>query len=147
MQNLQILNKKQIKVILYLLEKQFGFKGDLDYVFLQNKERKIFIVNKEIENLNLDKLRINSVGLYFGKLEKDGLRLSIEGSQMIGRKAYKNVVEINEKQVKEWLSGQDLTIKNYSGFVLIKYKNNLLGCGKAKEGKILNFVSKVRRIR
>ena len=146
MQNLQILNKKQIKGILSLLEKQFSFKNNLDYVFLQNKEGKTFIVNKEIENLSLNKLRINSIGMYFGKLEKDGIRLSMEGSQMIGKKANKNVVKINKKQVEEWLSGQDIKAEGFSGFVLIKHKNDFLGCGKAKGNKILNFVPKARRI-
>ncbi len=146
MQNLQILNKKQIKAILSLLEKKFGYKDKLDYVFLQNKEGKIFIINKELAKLDLSKLRINSIGLYFGKVEKGGLRLSIEGSQIIGNQAKKNIVEINSQQIKEWLTGQDLTISGYSGFVLIKHSNDFLGCGKAKEDRILNFVPKARRI-
>jgi len=145
MQNLTILNRKQIKKILQLLNKQFGFKDDLNYVFLQNRDGKIFFVNKSIGNLDLNKLRINSIGLYFGKLENDGLRLSIEGSQIIDDQAKKNLVELNEKQVKEWIAGEDLEIKDYSGYVLIKHKKDFLGCGKAKENRILNFVPKTRR--
>jgi len=145
MQNLTILNRKQIKKILQLLNKQFGFKDDLNYVFLQNRDGKIFFVNKSIGNLDLNKLRINSIGLYFGKLENEGLRLSIEGSQIIDDQAKKNLVELNEKQVKEWIAGEDLEIKDYSGYVLIKHKKDFLGCGKAKENRILNFVPKTRR--
>jgi len=147
MQNLTILNKKQIKKILQLLNKQFGFKEDLNYVFLQNKDGKIFIINKSIGNLDLNKLRINSIGLYFCKLEDDGLRMSIEGSQIIGNQAKKNLVELNEKQIKEWIAGKDLERKGFLSYVLIKHKKDFLGCGKAKENKILNFVPKTRRIK
>jgi len=94
----------------------------------------------------LTKLRINSLGLYFGKIEKDGLRLSIEGSQLIGNKSKKNVIKLDDNQVKEWMAGEVLEIKDYKGFVIIKHKNDFLGCGKAKEDRILNFVPKTRRL-
>ena len=86
--------------------------------------------------------------MYFCDLENE-IRLSIEGSQIIGPKAAKNVVEINEEQTKEWLKGEDLEIdgkSNYSGFVIIKHNADFLGTGKYKENKILNYVSKSRRI-
>ena len=86
--------------------------------------------------------------MYFCDLE-NGIRLSIEGSQIIGPKATKNVVEINDEQVKQWLKGEDLEIEdknNYSGFVIIKNKNDFLGTGKIKDNKILNYVNKGRRV-
>lgn len=147
MQNIKILNKKEIKKILKLIEKQWNSKLTLEYAFLKTDKGKIYIVNEDISRLDLSKLRINSIGLYFGKLEKDELRLSIEGSQLVGKKASKNVLELNDKEVKEWMSGKDLEKKgNYSGFLLIKHKEDFLGCGKFKNGKILNYVSKSRRL-
>jgi len=86
--------------------------------------------------------------MYFCELRGNEIRLSIEGSQIVGPKATKNIVEIDNDQVKQWLKGEDLEIKenNYSGFLIIKHNNYFLGTGKFKDNKILNYVSKSRRV-
>jgi len=147
MQKLKILNKKEAKKILSMLEKQWGFKEKPDYAFLETEKGKIYIANKEIFNLDLSKIKINSVGMYFAEA-RAGIRLSIEGSQIVGKKATKNVVELNDKEAKQWLMGIDIDKKaDAEDFVILKHGDDFLGSGKAtKEGKILNFVPKVRRI-
>ena len=75
------------------------------------------------------------------------LRLSIEGSQLIGKAAKKNVVEISDCQVKKWLFGNDIEIGTAcEGFVIVRNKNDFLGTGKIKDGVLLNFIPKTRRI-
>jgi len=147
MQQLKILNKKEIKRILAMLEKQWGFKGELDYAFLQSEKFKIYLANKEIFNLDLSKVKINSFGIYFAEV-RVGIRLSIEGSQIVGPKATKNVVELDDDEAKEWMSGTDIEKETDSNdFVILKHKTDFLGTGKAtKEGKILNYVPKARRL-
>ena len=145
---LRILNRKKVKEILALIKKQWGADFRTELAFLMNTQNKIFLVNREVFNLNLEKLRINSIGLYFGELKNNELRLSIEGSQLIGNNAKQNIVELNEKQAMQWLKGQDIDIKgNYKGFVIIKHKNDFLGTGKYKDGKVLNYVPKARRFK
>lgn len=147
MQNLKILNKKEIKNILKLIKKQWDCDIKLDYAFLQNEKNKVFIVNKEISNIDLDNLRINSLGIYFATMAENTLRLSIEGSQIIGPNAKKNILRLNEEETKQWLKGIDLEKDNKEkGFLIIKNNNDFLGCGKAVEKKILNYVPKARRI-
>ena len=147
MPQLKILNSRETKEIYSLIERQWGARLKLDYAFLQNTKNRIFIVNKDISKIDLSKLRINSIGMYFCEIDKLGIRLSIEGSQIVGPKATKNIAEINEEQAKKWLKGEDLEVKgDYSGFVILKYYAYFLGCGKFKEGKVLNYVGKERRI-
>jgi NOL1/NOP2/fmu family ribosome biogenesis protein len=149
MQQLKILNSKEIKEILRLIEKQWNAKLKLNYAFLKNNKNRIFIVNKDISKIELEKLRINSIGMYFCETRNDKIRLSIEGSQIVGPKAMKNIVEINSLQVKQWMKGEDLEIENkgdYNGFVIIKHNNDFLGTGKYKDGKVLNYVGKSRRV-
>ena len=96
-----------------------------------------------VENININKL-----GLYFGKIEHNEIRLSIEGSQIVGEKATKNILEISKEDSREWLRGFDLeTNENLSGFVIIKNNNDFYGTGKIKEGRILNFVPKGRKLK
>ena len=147
MQNLKILNKKQTKEILSLIKKQWGADFKEDYAFLKNEKGKVYLINKDISKINLEKIRINCLGLYFAKIITNEIRLSIEGSQLIGPLAKKNILELNEKQAKEWMSGNDLEIKGkHSGFLLIKHKTDFLGTGKCRDEKVFNYVGKARRI-
>ncbi|HLG24706.1 MAG TPA: hypothetical protein VI564_07295 [Candidatus Nanoarchaeia archaeon] len=148
MQQLKILNSKEIKEVTKLIGDQWDSDLKLDYGFLKSAKNRIFLINKEISKIDLTKLRINSMGMYFCELDERGIRLSIEGSQLIGPHAKKNVVEINSLESRNWLRGEDLEKEclSISGSVIIKNKNDFLGCGKYNNGKILNFVSKTRRI-
>lgn len=146
MQDLQILNKKKVKEILAKFEEQWGFTSELDYAFLVNKEGKLFVANRELFEVDDSKLRINSIGLYIAEIEKEP-RLSIEGSQLIGPGATKNVVELSDDLASDWMKGKDIDFETEcSGFVIIKNGNDYLGSGKVKDGKILNFVPKTRRL-
>ena len=148
MQELKILNSREIKEIYELIENQWGAKIKIDAGFLKNSKNRIFIINKDISKIDTSKLRINSAGMYFCEIDSRGIRLSIEGSQIIGHKAAKNVVELNEEEKIRWLKGEDLEkeCSDCSGFVIIKHMNDFLGTGKYAHGKILNYVSKTRRI-
>jgi len=147
MQNLRVLDRKDKKIFLGLLKKQFDFEDKLDYVFLINNKNKVFIVNKELANIDLNKIRINSIGLYIAESRTNEVRLSIEGSQLIGPKSKKNIIELDEKEAREWLKGNDLEKEvKAQGFVILKYNKDYFGSGRVKEGRILNFVPKTRRL-
>jgi NOL1/NOP2/fmu family ribosome biogenesis protein len=162
MMELKILNKKAIKEILALIEKQWDAKPDLDFAFLRDNKDKIYLANKEFAQIDLTKLRVHSIGMYFGLITNNELRLSIEGSQLIGPKAKlskkglqnsknsgkKNIIELDEKQTRQWLKGEDISAENKEEtFVILKHKNDFLGTGKYKENKVLNFVPKERRLK
>ncbi|MBI2499139.1 hypothetical protein HYV88_02760 [Candidatus Woesearchaeota archaeon] len=145
--NLVQLSKKEVKKIINQIQETFGIKNlELDYLFFKNNDNKIFILSKEVSNLDPSKFKINNLGLYIIKIEPFGFRLSIEGSQLIGKKATKNILEINDP--KEWMKGNDIiTDKKFKGCVLIKYKDNFLGSGFYSKEKIINFIPKSRRVR
>ncbi|MFH2027758.1 MAG: hypothetical protein ABIJ08_01335 [Nanoarchaeota archaeon] len=148
MSQLKILNKKEIQKILQSLEEQYGFKEKLDYAFLLSEKNKIYIVNRDIERIDLSRLRVNSYGLYLGELKDNGqVRLSIEGSQIVGKHSDKNILGLDDDDAKDWLKGYDI---GYDGklkdFVMIKNKEDFLGCGKIAGNKLLNHVPKIRRM-
>lgn len=147
MRRLKILNTREIKNIKKIIKKQWDADPALDYAFLMNGKGKIFIVNREIGRIDFSKININNLGLYFGELRFDKLRLSIEGSQMVGPFAKKNIINIDDKQAEEWMQGNGIDVKNKNldGFVIIKHNKDFLGSGKYKKGKILNYVPKERR--
>ena len=148
MAELKILNNKEIKEILKLIEERWGAKLKLDYGFLQNNKNRVFIISKDIAKIDTSKLRLNSAGMYFCEIDKKGIRLSIEGSQIVGPKATKNIVELNEEETKRWFKCEDLEkeCEDCGGFVILKHNNDFLGTGKYSNGKILNYVGKGRRV-
>ena len=147
MRKLKILNSKEIKSIKKIIKKQWNADVTLDYAFLMNGKGKIFVVNREIGRIDFSKININNLGLYFGELRFGELRLSIEGSQIIGPFAKKNIIDIDDKQIEEWMQGNGIDVenKNLDGFVIIKHNKDFLGSGKYKKGRILNYVPKERR--
>ena len=107
------------------------------------------IINKDMNRVEYDKLNINSIGLYFGEINRGSLRLTIEGSQIIGPFAKKGIIELNEKHTKQWMAGEDIELdEDYPvEFYIIKNKlGDFLSSGKVKEKKLLNYVPKERRV-
>ncbi len=148
MQNLKILNSKEIKLIYKLLEKQFNFSNKLNYIFLKDKNDKIFLLSDDFKKLDTKPLYINNLGLYFGKIEHSSIRLTIEGSQLIGPYSSKNILNINNQQLESFLKGNNLEINSdLNDYVLIKCKNDFIGCGKLKNNLLLNFLPKERRLK
>ena len=143
---LKPISSRDKKNLFELLKNQFGFSGKLDYNFFTNDKKRIFLFNKNLE-INFSKIRINSLGLYFANTEKE-IRLTIEGSQIIGPYSKKNILKLNDKDLESWIYGNDIKTKEvFEGFILIKNNDDFYGTGKYKDGIILNFLPKERRLK
>lgn len=148
---LKPLNRRDVSKILKQIGEEYGCDAKKfmieDYTFFISEKDKVYIITNEIKEINMDALRINSMGLYFCELNRENIRLSMEGSHIIGKIATKNILEVDDKTSREWLKGIDIDSKQeFDGFVIIKHNNDLIGCGKYKENKILNYVTKARRV-
>lgn len=84
-------------------------------------------------------------GIYFGTIERDGLRLSIEGSFIVGKVAKRNVVDLDAESFMKWMSGDDVEA-SVEGYHIVKYGNYFAGCGKGNGRVLRNFVPKDRRV-
>ena len=65
MQQLKILNSKEIKKIKELVTAEFCAFLKEEYAYLQNEKDKVYLVNREITKVNLNNLKIDKIGLYF----------------------------------------------------------------------------------
>ena len=154
---LKFLNSREAREILSLINEQWGFDMYADgfletFSIMKNHNDDVFILSKDIARVNNPRLRIDSAGMYFAEIKNGSIRLSMEGAQIVGKSATKNIIELSREECEDWMMGEDLPVdekraENISGYILVKYKNNFLGTGRLKEGKILNFVPKIRRIR
>ncbi|RMF55659.1 hypothetical protein D6745_01535 [Candidatus Woesearchaeota archaeon] len=148
MMKLKILNKKEVRRILEILNKQWGIKKETNMAFLINRKNRLYVVNKEVLKFDMEKLRVDALGLYLGELTNNEIRLSIEGSQIFGKEATKNVVELDEKQKILWMKGYSIPLEqDTQSFQIVKSGNDFLGCGKIRNNNLTNFVPKTRIIK
>ena len=151
----KILSSREKRRLSALLKEQWGVeipKEMREQVWFQNNNDRIFLCTRDIARLPFERLRIDRLGIYIAKLHRGELRLSVEGSQLFGPLAKKNIVELDDSEAHLWLQGEEIQ-KVVEGdepraFVLIKHKTDFLGCGKLTEDhRILNFVPKGRRLK
>lgn len=163
MRHLNFLNSKDYKEIAKRINEQFDADFKFNDFVIRSTKDKIYIVSRDLEKIDYKNYNIEQAGLYIAHInDRNEIRLSIEGSEIIGPKAKKNVVDIG-KLSKLWMAGQDIPFKtDCTGVVIIKDGDDYLGSGKVmtkevdvfdengnkkKETQqmILNFVPKTRR--
>jgi len=145
---MKALKSKEVKAVLKRINEQYNINIELDYYFFMNNRNRLYIINKDYNNINENELNIRNHGLYFGEYKNNEMRLSIEAAQLIYNKYQptKNVLELQDAE--PWLKGNDIEInKEDTGFLIIKYKDDILGSGKIKNNKLLNFTPKIRRLK
>ena len=144
------LKDKEKKEIFEKLNEQFGISKIEGALFRIGAERiRLFtgeLTEKEL-NAFLEHIRIEGIGVSILKEERGEIRLSIEGVQILGSQATKNIFQLRDEQLESWMHGEDIQQKNeQKGFVIMKYKDDFLGSGKLSAEKISNFVPKPRRL-
>jgi NOL1/NOP2/fmu family ribosome biogenesis protein len=148
---LHFLSKHETQQILEKLQEQFGI-NEIPGILLRIGQERIFLYQgslneKEIKEIE-STIYIERLGVYFAKEQKDGIRLSIEGTQTLKDQITKNIYELKDDQLESWMKGNELNVSlGKRCFVIIKYKDDFLGTGKASENKITNFIPKNRRLR
>ncbi|MBI2102734.1 hypothetical protein HYT55_02755 [Candidatus Woesearchaeota archaeon] len=153
MQKLKILNTREIKAIKELLVKEFGYALEENYAYLQNEKDRIFVVNRELAQIDLDRLHIDRLGLYFGEIKPGHLRLSKEGAQLLYHEArknkvtLKNVLPLTKIETRAYFAGVDLKkdLGEENRLLIVTYEDDVLGCASYKERKIFNFLPKTHR--
>jgi NOL1/NOP2/fmu family ribosome biogenesis protein len=148
---IQILNSRQEQEIAKFLKEQFGVER-IPGRIIKLGEEKLFLFTGNATNEEIKKLEelvpVERLGVYFAKLIRNDVKLNIEGTQVLKNQIKKNIFEIDEEQAIKWMQGQELNIKTgKKAFLVMKYKDNFLGCGKASEEKITNFIPKMRRLK
>ncbi|MCX8194123.1 MAG: hypothetical protein N3G19_02050 [Candidatus Pacearchaeota archaeon] len=148
---IEILKRNKKKEIEELLEKNFNIKISVPYYLIRQSKDKIRIFTGNLSSndiIILSKLlSVETIGLYFAFSKEQEFRLSFDASILYGKNS-KKIIELNNEEAKSWLKGENIENKTgKKGYFLIKYNDNILGCGKATQEKILNFVPKERRVK
>lgn len=149
--NIYFIKSSEKKKILQELNEEFGIEK-IPYLLIWTGKEKIRAFSGHLakeEIMTISRLtNIEIIGLYFGKKENnEKIRLSLDTTHILKDQIKNKIVEINEQQLQEWLRGHDLQIQTEKGNVIIKYEQDLMGCGKSTGEKIFNYVPKDRRLK
>lgn len=149
---LHVFSEKEKEELLKKLEESYGITKAPGNFIRRGKER-IFYFTGELSFSQIKTLEqllsIERAGAYIAKETEEGhIRLSIEGTQLFKEQITKNMIELDAKQMEEWMMGRELLIPNKGpGFVVMMYAGEPLGTGKASKEKITNFIPKSRRLK
>jgi NOL1/NOP2/fmu family ribosome biogenesis protein len=151
------LNSKEKKIFYSKLKEYFGLPDDFvfDGILFVSDKNKYYLISDEYKEIASFKMNSSVLGLYVVEInEYKEIRLSIEGSQIVGPVATKHLLELSEKQTDDFMRGNDLEIPGIAQEFYVLYtinpttkKKDFFGCAKCKNGILLNFTPKGRRIR
>jgi len=151
MNQLKILTHKEKAEVTNKLKIRFGI-NEIPGILVRWGAERIYLFTGSFTEKDIRKTEqiafIERIGIYFAKIVKDEIRLSIEGTQILKDQITKNIFELNDEQAKQWMQGEELNIQTgKKGFLVMKNRDDFLGCGKASELKIGNFIPKNRRLK
>jgi NOL1/NOP2/fmu family ribosome biogenesis protein len=157
MQDLVFLNSKARKDFVARLENLYGFRGKMQGHLMMGANDKVYLLeDSDIIRNSLDKeLRIDRAGLKIATLTTGGARLNLEGSQLIGPSCSKRVLEIDHEHLEPLVKGEDFLLSDHElrqvngekGLFIIRMGKDYLGSALVKEGRLLNCLSKNRRVK
>ncbi|OIO41172.1 hypothetical protein COU56_05010 [Candidatus Pacearchaeota archaeon CG10_big_fil_rev_8_21_14_0_10_31_9] len=156
MTKLEILDKTKKKKIIENLNENYGVEN-MHHLFIRSGNDKIRIYSgglswEELNNFGKS-LRVELIGASLGKIEEDNLRVNFDILNLpeIKSQINKNIVEISDSEVLEWLKGKSLEINTEiitkNDLVVVKNNQDLLGVAKNRKAYIQNYVPKERRIK
>jgi len=127
-----------------LLIENYGYAPDLVYE-IRGRYHKVYAWKP----CSLEVKGPDRQGVYFARVESDGIRLSIEGSFLVGPRATKNIIELDDERARSYLAGENVEIENRElhAWVIVKWRSYYLGSAKAKDGRLINYVPGDRRLR
>lgn len=147
------MNEEEIDNLLKYLKERFGIDSEIfrEYRFYKTN-KKVWIASNSIESESFKDIHFESLGLHLATINKKRktFKISTDASQLFGRFATKNIVEIPEEKLIDVLRGFDLI--NFEsevddGYVLLKYKGHVLGVGLKNKNFIKNMIPKERRLK
>lgn len=148
---IRFIRSNEKKQIMEMLNKEFGIQ-ELPFLLIESGKEKIRAFSGNLSKEEIQQIgeiaNIELIGTYLIRREKENdIRLSFDAPMILKDQISKNIVEINDEQFQKWIHGLDLEMPCPNGSTIIKYKGDLIGCGKSNGTKIFNYVPKDRRLR
>ena len=95
----------------------------------------------------LKEMNVQSIGIAIARVGRV-IKPTSNFLQIFGKYAKKKIVKLDEKEALDYIKGLDIKKDcREKGYVIVKFGEDVLGCGLAKEGWIKNQIPKARRVK
>lgn len=109
------------------------------------------LIKEEINKLTQN-VFIETIGLYFAKIDGKEIRLSIDALHLLKEQIKNNIIELTQEQAEEYLKGKEPQASEEQKkqttekiYYVLKYNQDILGMSKIVQGQIKNYLPKERR--
>ncbi|MFA6022848.1 MAG: hypothetical protein WC781_02050 [Candidatus Pacearchaeota archaeon] len=149
----ELFDRTKKQKIIDLLDENYGITK-LPYLLIKTGKEKIrcFSGNLSWDELNnFGKIvHVELIGIRLCSVIDESIRINfdVENLPIIKEQMTKNIVEIDDEQIVEWLNGKSLEISSdlKAQFVLIRNKEDFFGVASNRKTFLQNYVPKERRI-
>ena len=113
------------------------------YVFFQ-KAHSVWAANDAI----IPRLSYEAIGMRIMNLKDRPWKPTTSALQVFGRHATKNLIHLDSADARSFMEGRTLAIESdsESGYVVIFYRGEVLGCGLYSRGLLVSQIPKERRM-
>ncbi|MFA5020075.1 MAG: hypothetical protein WC533_03165 [Candidatus Pacearchaeota archaeon] len=152
--NAEFLDNTKKKKLISEIEEQYGI-DNIPFLIIETGKDKYRIYSGELSKDEIKELsksvRIEFIGSKICKKDNVNVRLNFDmlNLPLIKEQINKNIVEINEEQIKPWLKGENVekNVNLSSSYLVVKNKGDFLGMGQNGKTFIKNYVPKERRVK
>ena len=130
------------------LNRLYGWPSS-SYRFMHSGKNKVWITSSDLKFPFRQSIPIETVGMYFGKYDMRLFRLSFDATILFRSYLKNHSIALNDEQKISWLEGKSVRAEypaSYErSFVILRWKDDVVGCGFPQSGEIRNFIPKNRR--
>lgn len=141
-------NEPEREEILAYFSGRFGIPRDSlgEYAFI--KERKTIWIAAGVAGLEeaLRELKIEAAGIPLLRMRVPGGKPTTAGLQLLGKRATRNAVDLDPGAFAEFLEAGAVrrSFPAEPGYVIVRWRGEVLGCGLYKPGVLLSQIPKER---
>ena len=136
------LETNRINLILEYCMERFGInnKTFVNYNWYIGSKNRVYIGPEELE-----RIKPESIGISVFRLNKTP-KPTTNFLQLFGRHVTKNIIELSSKETIEYCAGENLSpnLNMETGFVIVKHRDRILGCGHWNGSMLKNQIPKSR---
>ena len=139
---LRTLENDRINLILEYCMERFGINNKIfvNYNWHIGSKNRVYIGPEELE-----RIKPESIGISVFRLDKTP-KPTTNFLQLFGIHITKNIVELSSEETIEYCAGKNLSpnLNTEPGFVIVKHRDRILGCGHWNGSLLKNQIPKSR---
>ena len=130
------------------LNRLYGWTSS-SFRLMRSGKNRVWITSSDLKSPFRQSIPIETVGMYFGKYDMRLFRLSFDATILFRSYLKNHSIALNDEQKISWLEGKSVRAEypaSYErSFVILRWKDDVVGCGFPQSGEIRNFIPKNRR--